>query len=74
MDYYTLRVSNSDTIRFSDGESPFSGWLPVLSDYYFDILKRIPAEEFKFIGLINDTIVISEPFVYTSGKCHIVKI
>ena len=73
-DFYTIRNSNSDTIKFTTGKGSYLGRLPVLSDNYYDILKGIPPEDFKFIGIINDVIVFNEPFVYSADECHIVKV
>jgi len=73
-DYYTVRISNSDTIRFTGyGGYPDSQWYPVLDD---NIVQEIAntQETFKFIGEINDSIVIYEDYIIRADQCHVSKV
>jgi hypothetical protein len=65
--FYTLRVSNKDTIRadYQEGKE-----YPVLSDQYQDALKN-SKDSFLFVGIIQDSIVLIEPFVFSADHCHI---
>ena len=69
--FYTIRVSNADTIRFTEYFLPIVNTYPILNDSYFDTLKNSPPADFRFIGEINDTIVIDEPYKISADDCHI---
>lgn len=72
-DFYTIRNSNSDTIRFSTGVDPYSLCYPVLDDSYTSKIAN-SQESFTFIGEINDTIVVNERYVIKADYCHIDKV
>jgi len=65
--FYTLRLSNKDTIRIDRyREKEY----PVLNDRYQDALAN-NKDSFHFVGLIKDSIVLIEPFVFNADHCHI---
>jgi hypothetical protein len=66
-DFYTLRLSNKDTIRTAHYEKKE---YPVLTDRYQDALAN-NKDSFHFVGLIKDSIVLIEPFVFSADDCHI---
>ena len=73
-DFYTLRIPNSDTIRLSAiGFYPYKKWYPVLDDNYQSKIANT-QESFRFIGKINDTIVVNETFIIKADACHIEKV
>lgn len=73
-DYYTLRESNTDTIRFTDNSAyPVGNWYPILDDSYQTILENT-QEDFIFYGKINDAIVVNQPYIIGADRCHIKKI
>lgn len=66
-DFYTLRLSNKDTIRcdYHGGKE-----YPVLNDRYQEFLIN-NKDSFHFVGIKNDSIVLFEPFVFSADHCHI---
>lgn len=71
-DFYTIRISNSDTIRIVV-DYPNNQWYPVLDDNYQNKIAN-SQESFRFIGEINDTIVVNEDFIIRADQCHISKV
>ncbi len=69
-DFYTLRTSNGDTIRYAKNEIPGDSIYIVLNDNYQQSLKN-SSDTFVFRGLINDSVVVNEPFVIKADECHI---
>ena len=68
-EFYTIRVSNADTIRHSDNQV-FEGFYPVLDDsFHSEIMNS--EETFDFVGLIGDQIVVDEEYVIAGDDCHI---
>jgi hypothetical protein len=73
-DYYTVRVSNNDTIRFTNNSTyPIGNWYPILDDTYQTILENT-EEDFIFYGKINDATVVNEAYIIGADQCHIKKI
>lgn len=73
-DFYTLRVSTGDTIRFTEsGTYPLVNWYPVLDDNYQPLLEGT-EEDFLFVGEIDQARVVEETFVIAADQCHIYKI
>jgi hypothetical protein len=73
-DFYTVRVSVSDTIRFQGNIGyPENNWYPVLDDNYQSKISG-SQDTFRFIGETNDTIVVDENFVIKADACHISKV
>ncbi len=71
-DFYTVRVSTSDTIRRSNLDYK-EHWYPVLDDsYQYKIANT--QERYKFIGKINSTIVVNEEYVIRADACHVYKV
>lgn len=72
-EYYTVRNSNNDTLRFDQCISyPEERWYLILDDSYSETLKN-NQENFRFIGLINDSLVIDENYLISADDCHINK-
>ncbi|MFN8154844.1 MAG: hypothetical protein U0Y08_11180, partial [Bacteroidia bacterium] len=69
-DFYTLRVSTGDTIRYAKNELPGDSVYIVLGDNYQQALKN-STDTFNFRGLINDSVVVDEAFVINADECHI---
>lgn len=72
-DFYTIRLSNSDTIRRSTGVEPQTHWYLVLDDSYQRQLVN-KQESFRFIGKKGQTIVIREEYIIAADQCHINKV
>ncbi|MFZ4400208.1 MAG: hypothetical protein ACOYO1_09250 [Bacteroidales bacterium] len=73
-DFYTIRLSTSDTLRFIYG-NPFieNHWYPVLDDNYQSKIAN-SQESFRFVGEINDSMVVNETFIIKADACHIEKV
>ena len=71
-DYYTIRLSNNDTIRSIDFGFEDSYYV-VLDDSYQSEIEN-SQESFEFIGEIDDSVVVQETFVIAADLCHITKI
>jgi len=71
-EYYTVRNSNQDTIRHGQNVSPadIGSILVVLTDSYRDQIKNTESE-FIFVGLIDDSIRVWEPYIIGANECHI---
>lgn len=70
-DFYTLRVSTSDTIRFTNGDTyPLVNWYPILDDSYQPILEGT-EEEFLFVGELDGSELLRETYVIGADQCHI---
>lgn len=67
--YYTIRISDSDTIRNNDASKEDS-FYPVLTDAYHGKLIN-KKDSFHFVGLVNDSIIVEEPYVIGGDDCHI---
>lgn len=67
--FYTLRISDQDTIKIEDPSAEDS-FYPILNDNYHTNLVN-KRDSFHFIGLINDSIVVESPFVIGGDECHI---
>ncbi len=73
-DFYTVRESTKDTIRFTEsGTYPISRWHPVLDDSYQEILKDT-EEQFYFYGFADGERVVHELFIIGADACHIYKV
>lgn len=69
-DFYTLRESTGDTLIINH-DSIWGNAYPVLDDNFQKTLED-KTETFRFHGIINDSIVVNEPFVIKADKCHII--
>ncbi|KAA0992607.1 hypothetical protein [Dyadobacter aurulentus] len=72
-DYYTIRLSTSDTIRAKPGIEPSSGWYWILDDSYKELLKN-RKEVFRFIGKRGNATVVDEEYLIEADHCHINKV
>jgi len=73
-DFYTVRESTKDTIRFTEsGTYPISRWYPILDDSYQETLKDT-EEQFYFYGAIDGTRVVQELYFISADACHIFKV
>ena len=70
-DYFTLRVSTGDTIRY-DESMPIENTYMVLTDDYQPELQG-NTEEFRFIGIHQGEILFNEEFIISADECHISK-
>jgi len=71
-DFYTLRTSTGDTLRFSNdgfGDTFYT----VIDDSWQDELQG-SEEEFVFEALLDGAVVVSETFVIEADLCHINKV
>ncbi|TVQ75757.1 MAG: hypothetical protein EA358_11000 [Flavobacteriales bacterium] len=67
-EHYSIRQSNSDTIRHNDeGGQTYT----VLDDNYLSQLKN-QQDTFRFQGFINDTLRVDELFVIKADECHVI--
>jgi len=73
-EHYTIRINNNDTLRFENyGFYPTDNYYVVIDDSYHHLLKN-QAENFRFIGLINDSVVVNEVYFIKSDGCHVEKL
>lgn len=70
---YTIRISNSDTIRYSSNLEGKSGYYTVLNDNYQPKLEN-QKDTFSFIGKRGNEIVVRQEYVFEADQCHITKI
>jgi hypothetical protein len=70
-DAYTIRLSNGDTIRGS--EMYAVNIYEVVNDNLQSALKG-KKEDFRFVGILDNAIVIDEIYRITADKCHISKL
>ena len=69
-DFYTIRQSTGDTIRYSNENLPFPNVYPILDDSFQSIIAN-SQETFDFIGIIDAEIVVDEEYVIEADSCHI---
>lgn len=68
--FYTIKVTSGDTIRLNSGNTFGSNTYPVLDDsYQSNIANR--TEQFRFVGLKNNAIIVDELFTIKADLCHI---
>ncbi|MEL6537820.1 MAG: hypothetical protein AAFQ98_20535 [Bacteroidota bacterium] len=70
-DFYTLRSSNGDTLRFPNETG--NTFYTVINDSWQEELKG-SEEEFVFEAVIDGAVVVSETFVIEADVCHINKV
>ncbi len=71
-EYYTVRLSDSDTIRPNPADAVFDKTYIVLSDNYQQKLEN-KKDTFQFIGK-REGGMVREDFVISADHCHINKI
>jgi len=69
-DFYTLRLSSGDTIRYDNGNVMDSTTYVVLDDSYQMMLEN-KTDSFRFEGILNDSLMVSEVFIIKADECHI---
>lgn len=68
--FYTIRVTSGDTIRLNSGNTFGANTYPVLDDsYQSNIVNR--TEQFRFVGLKNNAVLVDELFTIKADQCHI---
>ncbi len=72
-EYYTLREGSDDTLTFTQEVYPDAAMYPVLDDSFKEALKNT-EENFRFIGMIDDSVVVNEPYIISADACHIMKV
>ena len=68
--FYTIRISNGDTIRHDQEMGLDNNVYVVLTDNYQKNIQN-SVENFVFHGFIGDSLVVNEPFVIKADQCHI---
>ena len=71
--FYTIRLTNSDTIRLSTGIEAQTHWYLILDDSYRQRLAN-SQESFRFVGKRGQRIIIQEDYVIAADECHIKKV
>ena len=68
---FTIRLSTSDTL--STNSFHFENWYTIATDELREDLRN-RKENFRFYGLINDSVVVMEDYVIGADDCHIYKV
>ncbi|RYE13998.1 MAG: hypothetical protein EOP45_20315 [Sphingobacteriaceae bacterium] len=72
-DFYTVRLSTSDTIRRSTGVESQTHWYLVLDDSYQRQLAN-KQESFRFIGKQGQRVLIQQDYIIAADHCHVKKV
>ena len=68
--FYTIRVTSGDTIHLNSGNILGANTYPVLDDSYkSNIVNR--TEQFRFVGVKNNAVLVDELFTIKADQCHI---
>ena len=67
--YYTIKTSNNDTLDYT-ATTIEKGVFVVVDDNQSKSLQNT-QDDFRFIGILNNTIVVDEPYVIGADCCHI---
>ena len=70
---FTIRLSNSDTIRIKGNADLRQGYYVVLDDNYQAKLEN-QEDNFRFIGKRGNEVVVLEDYVFKADQCHITKV
>jgi hypothetical protein len=70
-DFFTVRTANMDTIRL-DGNFPVGNWYPVLDDSFQPLLQD-EREEFYFVAVAANEVIINQRYEIGADKCHIIR-
>ncbi|MET7257834.1 hypothetical protein [Dyadobacter fermentans] len=70
---FTIRLSNSDTIRIKGNGDFHQGYYVVLDDNYQPKLEN-QQDNFRFIGKRGNEVVVKENYVFKADQCHITKV
>jgi len=69
---HTIQKDNNDTL-FSENNPLFADSYTVLDDNFQDELEG-EERDFRFVGLVGDSVVVDEDFVIGADECHIYKV
>lgn len=69
-DFYTIRLSTADTLRHDSLNPGETDYYTVLDDNFQSILKH-QTETFRFVGVLNASVVVDEAIVIQADACHI---
>lgn len=70
---FTIRLSNTDTIRIKGNADFHRGYYVVLDDNYQAKLEN-QQDNFRFIGKRGNEVVVLEDYVFKADQCHITKV
>lgn len=70
-DYYTINIATGDTLMHNNSTWP-EGAYTVLDDSYVSKMYNKKLQ-FRFVGILNNTIVVDEPYTIAADCCHISK-
>lgn len=70
--YYTINRSNNDTLRPLQS-SWGKGTYTVVDDSYTSKMYN-KTYEFSFVGIVNNQVIINEPFTISADCCHVSKV
>jgi len=70
---FTIRLSDSDTIRIKGNVDFRQGYYVVLDDNYQAKLEN-QQDNFRFIGKRGNEVVVQENYVFKADQCHITKV
>lgn len=68
--FYTIRANTGDTIIVNSGTALDSETYPVLDDTYLNRFIN-STEQFRFVGLKNNIVLVNELFTINADQCHI---
>lgn len=73
-EYYTVRLSNNDTINMGSGASNMvdTGYYVIVDDG-FQMQLQNKTDNFKFYGFQNNNLVVEEAFIISADCCHVNK-
>jgi hypothetical protein len=69
-EFYTIRENTGDTIRNISSSQPDLNLYLVLDDNSQHLIMN-RTENFRFIGIISDTVAVDELFSIKADQCHI---
>lgn len=72
-EFYTVRLSKSDTIRKTGNSDLRPGYYIVLDDNYQPKLEN-QQDTFRFIGKRGNQVAVQEDYIFKADQCHITKI
>ena len=70
---FTIRLSNSDTIRIKGNADFRQGYYVVLDDNYQAKLEN-QQDNFRFIGKHGHEVVVREDYIFKADQCHITQV
>lgn len=70
---FTIRLSNSDTIRIKGNADFRQGYYVVLDDNYQAKLEN-QQDNFRFIGKRGREVVVREDYIFKADQCHITQV